>query len=99
MDASLNRTGLSSILDHANNVTCLGPSDKAFADAGDPDTKLNESSLSNALMFHTIPQPLYSNFLSDGLTFKSLSNATVRVTLRDGGIYFNDAKLTQANVM
>jgi hypothetical protein len=50
-------------------------------------------------MFHTIPEPLYSNFLTDGQTFTSLSNATVRVTFRDGAIFFNDAKLMQANVL
>ncbi|KAH9204013.1 FAS1 domain-containing protein [Leptodontidium sp. 2 PMI_412] len=99
LDAALNRTGLSSILDHTNNVTCLGPSDQAFLDAGSPDIKANVSALTNALMFHTIPQPLYTNFLTDGQTFKTLSNATVRVTRKDGDIYFNDAKLTRSNVI
>ncbi|PVH71119.1 FAS1 domain-containing protein [Cadophora sp. DSE1049] len=99
LDAALNRTGLSSILDHANNVTCLGPSDQAFLNAGSPDVKANVSALANALMFHTIPQPLYTNFLTDGQTFKSLSNATVRVTRKNGDIYFNDAKLTRSNVI
>jgi uncharacterized surface protein with fasciclin (FAS1) repeats len=99
LDASLNRTGLASVLDHVNNVTCLGPSDDAFLQAGNPDSKLNASDLSTALLFHTIPQPLYSNFLTDGQTFKSLSNATVRVSFKDGDIYFNDAKVTQSNVL
>jgi len=99
LDASLNRTGLSSVLDHINNVTCLGPTDQAFLDAGSPDTKANVSALTSALAFHTIPMPLYSNFLEDGQTFTSLSNDTVRVTFRDGAIYFNDAKVTQLNVL
>ncbi|RDW57500.1 hypothetical protein BP6252_13760 [Coleophoma cylindrospora] len=99
LDDSLNRTGLSSTLDHLNNVTCLGPSDQAFLQAGSPDIKANVSTLTNALMFHTIPEPLYSNFLQDGQTFTSLSNGTIRVTLKDGDIFFNDAKVTQANVI
>jgi Fasciclin domain len=57
------------------------------------------STLSSALEFHTIPMPLYSNFLEDGQTFTTLSNDTVRVTFIDGAIYFNDAKVTQLNVL
>jgi uncharacterized surface protein with fasciclin (FAS1) repeats len=87
------------VLDHFKNVTCLGPSDKAFRDAGNPDSKANVSALTSALAFHTIPMPLYSNFLKDGQTFKTLSNQTVRITIKSGAIYFNDAKVTQMNVL
>lgn len=87
------------MLDHVNNVTCLGPSDQAFLQAGNPDSKANDTTLSNALLFHTIPQPLYSNFLQDGQTFTSVSNDTIRVTIRDGAYYFNDAKAIQLNVL
>ncbi|KAE9374020.1 FAS1 domain-containing protein [Stipitochalara longipes BDJ] len=99
LDSSLNRTGLSSVLDHINNVTCLGPNDKAFLQAGSPDSKANVSALTSALTFHTIPQPLYSNFLQDGQTFTSLSNDTIRVTIQNGAYYFNDAKAIQLNVL
>jgi uncharacterized surface protein with fasciclin (FAS1) repeats len=87
------------VLDQVNNVTCLGPNDQAFQAAGSPDSKANVSALSTALAFHTIPQPLYSNFLQDGQTFTSLSNDTVRITIRDGAYYFNDAKAIQLNVL
>ncbi|RDW82984.1 hypothetical protein BP5796_04475 [Coleophoma crateriformis] len=99
MDRALDRTGLSSVVDHLNNVTCLGPSDQAFLQAGSPDVKANASALTNDILFHTIQQPLYSNFLQDGQTFASLSNATIRVTLKDGDIFFNDARVMHANVM
>jgi hypothetical protein len=83
-----------------NNVTCLGPNDQAFLQAGSPDIKDNVTELaSEYLALHTIPQPLYSNFLQDGQTFMSLSNDTIRVTIQDGAIYFNDAKAIQLNVL
>jgi uncharacterized surface protein with fasciclin (FAS1) repeats len=87
------------VLDHINNVTCLGPSDQAFLQAGSPDSKANVSTLSTALAFHTIPEVLYSNFLQDGQTFTSLTNETIRVTFQDGAIFFNDAKAIQLNTM
>jgi uncharacterized surface protein with fasciclin (FAS1) repeats len=87
------------VLDHVNNVTCLGPNDQAFLQAGSPDIKANVSDLASALAFHTIPQPLYSNFLQDGQTFTSLTNDTIRVTIRDGAYFFNDAKAIQLNVL
>lgn len=93
------RTGHLSVLDHINNVTCLGPSDQAFLQAGSPDTKANVSALSSELEFHTIPGVLYSNFLQDGQTFTSLSNQTIRATFQDGAIFFNDAKAIQLNTM
>lgn len=99
LSASLNRTRLADVLDHLSNVTCLGPNDQAFIDAGMPDTKLNESDLAGALLFHTIPQPLYSNFLQSGQTFTTANNATVRVSFVDGDIFFNDAKVIEANVL
>jgi hypothetical protein len=100
LDTSLNRTGPNSVLDHINNVTCLGPSNQAFLEAGSPDTKANISALTTALAFHTIPMPLYSNFLADVQTLSSLSNDSVRVTIMSGGvIIFNDAKVTQLNVL
>jgi hypothetical protein len=99
LDASLNRTGLSSVLDHINNVTCLGPSNAAFLAAGSPDTKANVSDLTAALLFHTIPVPLYTNFLVDGQTFQTANNQTVRVSLINGAIFFNDAMVTKPNVM
>jgi uncharacterized surface protein with fasciclin (FAS1) repeats len=95
----LDRTGLADILDTLSNVTCLAPTNQAFNAAGNPDVKLNVSDLSNALMFHTIPQPLYSDFLKSGQTFKSANNETIKVTVQGTDIFFNDAKVIQKNVL
>lgn len=96
---SLERTSLAKVLDTLKNVTCLGPNDAAFLAAGSPDTKLDVKNLTGALLFHTIPGPLYSNFLQSGQTFTTASNDTVRVTIKDGDIYFNDAKVLKPNVL
>lgn len=49
--------------------------------------------------FHTLPEVAYSNFLTDGMKFTSLQNATVTVTVKDNQIWFNDAKVIQPNVL
>ena len=95
----LDRTGLGSPLDVTKNVTCLGPSDQAFLQAGSPNVTANITDLAQLMLFHIIDQPLYTNFLEDGQDYKTFSNQTVRISIRDGAIFVNDAKLTHTNVM
>jgi len=99
LDVALNRTGLWETLDHLKNVTCLAPNNNAFAAAGSPQTQLDPQKLTQALLFHTLPQPLYSNFLYDGLEITSAANLTVHVTVNSSGIWFNDAKVISPNVL
>jgi uncharacterized surface protein with fasciclin (FAS1) repeats len=103
LDTALTRSELWPALDHSSNVTCLGPNNAAFASAGNPDTSLNKTALSGALLFHTLPEVAYSNLLTDGQTFTSLANLTVKVKVtgegKDRQIYFNNAKVIDANVL
>lgn len=95
----LDRTGLGSPLDVTQNVTCLGPSDQAFLQAGSPNVTANITDLAKLMLFHVIDQPLYTNFLADGQEYMTFSNQTVRISIRDGAIFVNDAELTHTNVM
>lgn len=97
--AGLNRTGLGAPLDITQNVTCFTPNDDAFLSADSPEVKLNITDLERLIKFHTIVEPLYSNFLEDGQTYTTFSNETIRITIRDGDIFVNDAKIINKNVM
>lgn len=103
LDNALNRTKLWPALDGSKNVTCLGPSNAAFAAAGNPDTALSEAALASALLYHTLPEVAYSDFLLDGQEFRSLQNGTVRVKVEENEgnrtIWFNNAKVLNANVL
>lgn len=103
LDNALNRTSLYSALDGSKNVTCLGPSNTAFQQAGNADSVLNDTALSSALLYHTLSEVAYSDFLFDGQEFKSLQNGTVRVRVEeeDGNrtIWFNNAKVINPNVL
>jgi uncharacterized surface protein with fasciclin (FAS1) repeats len=99
LDNALNRSGIWPVLDHSNNVTCLGPNTDAFKKAGDPDQTLDQNDLINALELHTLQQPLYTNYLTDGQTVTSVNNVTVTIYIRGDDMYFNDAKIVLANVL
>ncbi|KAL0942479.1 beta-ig-h3 fasciclin [Colletotrichum truncatum] len=99
LDDALKKVKLWQELDKKPNITCLGPSTEAFAAAGNPERNLNSDQLKNALLLHTLPQVTYSNYLTDGQEFVSLSNITVKVTVQGDQIWFNDAKVINPNVL
>lgn len=103
LDNAFNRTRLWGRLDSTKNVTCLGPSNTAFQAAGNADSALNETDLAGALLFHTLSEVTYSDFLVDGQEFKSLQNGTVRVLIDESDgeriIWFNNARVIDANVL
>ncbi|KAL2873163.1 hypothetical protein SGCOL_011674 [Colletotrichum sp. CLE4] len=76
-------------LDNTANITCLGPNTAAFKEAGSPQNSLGNEDLKNALL----------DFLMDGQEFTSMANVTVRVTVKDNEIWFNDAKVISPNVL
>jgi uncharacterized surface protein with fasciclin (FAS1) repeats len=99
LDRAINRTGIWDDLDDSQNYTCLGPTNIAFANADHPEINFNDSALTTALRMHTIPQVLYTNFLEDGQEYLSDNNLAIRVTIVGGDLYFNDAKVTNPNIM
>lgn len=90
---SLDKTGLGAPLDITQNVTCFTPNDAAFLQAGSPNATANITDLQNLVKFHTVVEPLYSNFLTDGQTFTTFSNETIRISIRGQDIFVNDAKV------
>ncbi|KAH0558755.1 hypothetical protein GP486_004605 [Trichoglossum hirsutum] len=100
----MNTVGLTSMtaaLSHINKVdqwnsyqgvTCLAPA-SGVSIGTDP------SSLELVLDGHTLLGPQYTPAMQDGQEFMSKANTTVRVTVRDGTVWFNDAKVVRANVI
>ena len=93
----LDTTGLAPVLDTTTNVTCLTPTDQAFLTAGTSSD--NITALGDLVAFHVLNEPVYTSFLQDGDEFQTLNNQTVRVSILNGDIYFNDALLTKPNVL
>ncbi|KAJ2901473.1 fasciclin domain-containing protein [Zalerion maritima] len=99
LDTALNKTDLWATLNTTPNVTCLAPNTDAFQSAGNPQDDLPVDDLTQALLDHTLHSPTYTNYLVDGMKIATASNKTVRVTLNDTGIWFNDAKVVEENIL
>ena|SRR5438045_2538637 len=99
LQQALVRTNLTDVLNSFPNVTCLAPNNVAFSSAGSPDENLDPNALADALKFHTIAGALYSPLVHDGDLFTAVNGLKIKVTLRAGAIYFNDAKVLQSNVI
>jgi len=96
---SLNRTGLGDPLDITQNVTCFVPNDQAFLQAGSTNVTASVTDLEYLVKSHTVTESLYSNFLENGQTYTTFSNETMKVTINDGDIFVNDAKIINKNIM
>ncbi|KAH7182376.1 FAS1 domain-containing protein [Fusarium flagelliforme] len=115
LDAALIKAQLWKALDHSKNVTCLAPSTEAFKNAGNPDIKLSKQDLGGAILYvnnptathmltwlnraHTLDEVTYSNYLRDGQVIGTLNNTKVRVSIQGEDIFFNNAKVIEANVL
>ncbi|KAJ9156070.1 FAS1 domain-containing protein [Pleurostoma richardsiae] len=99
LNSALNRTGLWPTVNHSKNLTCLAPNNDAFSDAGNPEQTLNSTDLTNAILFHTLHEVTYTNYLTDGQVLESASGESVQVQINGDDIYFNDAKVIGPNVL
>ncbi|KAG5655301.1 hypothetical protein KAF25_010453 [Fusarium avenaceum] len=99
LNGALIKAELWPALDASRNVTCLAPSTQAFKDAGSPDVALSKQDLAGALLAHTLNEVTYSNYLRDGQVVGTLNNTEVRVSIRGDDIFFNNAKVIEANVL
>ncbi|KAI5459046.1 FAS1 domain-containing protein [Mariannaea sp. PMI_226] len=99
LDYALNKTDLYPTLDTTRNVTCLGPSTTGFNNSGNPQLSLSKGDLLGALLHHTLKEVTYTNFLEDGMVLQTFNDTTVRVRIKGDDIYFNNAKVIEANVL
>jgi transforming growth factor-beta-induced protein len=99
LKSALVRTNLTGVLNNFANVTCLAPTNSAFSSAGSPDLTLGVNALADALKFHTIPGAEYSTLAQDGEILTAVNGNKIRVGVRGGQLYFNDAKVLQSNVI
>lgn len=60
---------------------------------------MHAESFSNRSSHHTLKEVTYTSFLEDGQELGTYNNTKVRVHIRDGEIYFNNAKVIEGNVL
>ena len=99
MLASVNRTNSTDEWDGHPGLTCLSPSNEAFGKAGSPQSTGSEDALNDVLDHHTIDSAQFTSGLRDGQVLQSEAETPIVVTIKNGTIYFNNAKVIRANVV
>ncbi len=91
------QAGLLETLQDEGPYTVFAPTDQAFTDAGIDLSTLNQSQLSDILLYHVLGSSVQSSAITDGLeiTMVNGDNATFSTT---SGVMINGANVTQANV-
>ena len=98
LELALTTTGLDAALDDPNaTFTVFAPTDDAFAKLGDTLTTLlgDTDTLSNILQYHVINAEVDATTAIgvSPTTQKMLNMSSVALTLRDGQLFINDAKV------
>jgi len=94
----LNRANLSNTLDAASSVTIFAPNNAAFAAAANYTS--NAATLPNLLSNHVIPNFLgYLPALADGAVYRTLTNETLTISIKNGVYYVNGAKIISSNTI
>jgi uncharacterized surface protein with fasciclin (FAS1) repeats len=99
MMTSVNRTNSTDEWDSHPGLTCLSPSNEAFGKAGSPEITGSEDALNDVLDLHTIESAQYTSGLRDGQVLQSEAETSILVTIKNGTVYFNNAKVIRANVI
>jgi len=99
MLVSVNRTDSTDEWNGHPGLTCLSPTNQAFQEAGNPDTTDSEDALNDILDAHTIDSAQYTSGLHSGQVLQSEAGTTIIVTIKNGSVYFNNAKVIRANVV
>ena len=91
------QAGLLETLQGEGTFTVFAPTDQAFTDAGIDLTTLNQSQLSDILLYHVLDSSVLSSAITDGLeiTMVNGDNATFSTT---SGVMINGANVTLADV-
>ncbi|CAZ84644.1 unnamed protein product [Tuber melanosporum] len=102
---ALDRASLAQKLDTTPGVTCFAPTQEAFTALGNPEGKLSQGELSDALMLHTLGKAAYSPDLKPGTWYPTLANGQNIKVLREGGSLYvtgdggGKAKVVRGNVI
>lgn len=90
---------LGEALTTARNVTIFAPNNAAFAAIGSVLGDIDSSDLADVLKYHVVEGPVgYSSGLKNG-SLESLEGGDLRVTIVDGNVYVNQARVIIPDVL
>ena len=99
MLTSVNLTNSTDEWNSHPGLTCLSPTNQAFQEAGNPEITDSEDGLNSILDSHTIESVQYTTGLQNGQVLQSEADLPIIVTIKNGSMYFNNAKVIRENVV
>ena len=102
--AAVKAAGLVDTLSSPGPFTVFAPTNDAFAKlpAGTVDTLLkpeNKATLTGILTYHVVAGKFMASDLKDGMMLKSVEGADLKVTMKDGKVWINNAMISIADVV
>ncbi len=101
--AALKAGGLVDTLDGAGPFTVFAPTNTAFAVLGDDAVNNllkpeNKQLLTDVLTYHVIAGKVGSSDVVTLESAKTVQGGSIRVTLRDGGVFINNARIQTVDI-
>jgi len=97
---ALNATKLLDTVNHAKDLTIFAPSNAAFGSIANLAGNLSTDTASSILKYHVVQgQVLYSSKITGNTTLKTLDGVDLRVSVINGSVYVNSAKVITPDVL
>ena len=97
---ALNATGLADALIGVPDVTIFAPNNEAFTNINSKIGELGNETLQNILAHHVVNGTVaYSTLLEDGQNVTASDGKNLTITLRNGTVFVNQARVVTANVL
>ena len=102
--AAVKAAGLVETLSGPGPFTVFAPTNEAFGalPAGTVDNLVkpeNKAKLTKILTYHVVAGAFTSKDMKDGMELKTVEGKSLKVTMKDGAWYVNDAKITIPDVI
>jgi transforming growth factor-beta-induced protein len=96
--------GLDGSVAAPGELTLVAPTNAAFAKLPAATVEFltsdtGKETLTSILLYHVFPGIFVSSDLSDGITVDTLQGGTVEVAVGGEGVFFNDAKAVEVNIL
>ncbi|KAI4157481.1 MAG: hypothetical protein L6R39_000666 [Caloplaca ligustica] len=97
---ALTRANLVDTVDSLKDVTIFAPNNSAFQAIGSALPNLTTSQLASILQYHVVNGTVaYSSTLMDGASVPALSGGDLKITIVDGDVFVNSAKVLIPDVL
>ncbi|KAF7187160.1 Fasciclin-like arabinogalactan protein [Pseudocercospora fuligena] len=97
---ALEATNLTDTIDSATDITIFAPANEAFEAIGSALSTLTAEQAAAILQYHVVNGTVaYSSLLSNGTSVNSSSGQPLNITIDDGEVFVNQARVIAADVL